>query len=129
MRKLGLLLLFLLTSTSALAKWAEVNGGGARTNYVDPSTIRASGSKTKMWGITDFKTAQTLNDMRYLSLAHQQEYDCKEETNRLLASTYYTGNMGTGEVIYSDSDVGSKPAPVMPGTIGEVLFRTACDNK
>jgi hypothetical protein len=45
---------------------------------------------------------------RYLSSISRFLYDCEEETSEMLDAYWYSGNMKTGEVVWSSS---SKSAP------------------
>ena len=62
----------------------------------------------------------------YLSSKAQDEYDCKDEKNRILAFTWFDGKMGSGKVVYSDSNVRDEWSPIQPGSIGETLWKIAC---
>jgi hypothetical protein len=56
MKKL-LLILMLVVSSSAMAEWVWVGKSEGFTTYVDPTTVRKSGNKVKLWRLTDYKTA------------------------------------------------------------------------
>jgi surface-adhesin protein E len=53
----------------------------------------------------DFQTTQTTPSPPYLSGTSHREFDCTEERVRLLALMVFSGNMGSGEVVYRYSDV------------------------
>ena len=124
-----LLIVALLTvfSTNVLAEWTEVGGGDGITSYADPSTIRKSGNKVKMWSLYDLRVAEKSYDgMRYLSSISQDEYDCKEETYRILALNLHSKNMGAGEVVYSSGNVHSEFTPMPPTSRVWTRFKVAC---
>ena len=80
-----------------------------------------------MWNLYDNKVAQTSTDgTRYLSSSNQREYDCKEETSRMLTFIWYFKNMGTGEVVYSSGAIHLEPDPISPGSMVEGIFKVAC---
>jgi hypothetical protein len=56
----------------------------------------------------------------------QRQYDCEEDRSRALAFTFFSGNMGKGEVVVTDSDENNKWAPVEPESIDEAFWRLAC---
>ena len=128
MSKLLIAALLAVFSTSVLAEWTMVGGNDTYISYADLSTIRKSGDKVKMWNLFDYKVVQIDKDdgTRYLSQAFQQAYDCKEETAKLLAHTWYSKNMGAGEVVYSSGVVHREPDPISPGSIDNTLFKVAC---
>jgi hypothetical protein len=130
MSKFILMLLLAVVSHSAMAEWIEygyISKGTASesTLYVNPGTIRKSGTEVKIWTLEDYKTAQKLNAALVKSIKNQTEYDCEEEQVRWLASYEYKGNMGLEELVYTSSGSG-KWYPVVPGSVGEATFKYAC---
>lgn len=129
MNKLLLTLLLILVNTSAMAEWSVLSqddSGIGITVYVDLATIRKSGDKIKMWGLTDYKSAMESAEGRYLSKKSRWEYDCKEEQMRLLAMSTYSENMGSGKILFLGSAL-LVWDPVVPGSIEEKFWRAACD--
>jgi hypothetical protein len=120
------LTLLILSSAPAYAEWVEVAKGDNVTSYMDPDTIRSKGTMVKMWGLDDQKTTRTSREGKsFLSLKMQQEYDCAEEQWRSLAEYGYSGQMGTGEIVFSHT----KPndwAPAIPGSVGQANWKFAC---
>ena len=93
--------------------------------YVDPDTICRTGDMVKMWALYDFKTMQTVWDTSFLSRESQREFDCVEERTRRISLTYFSGNMGSGTVVYSDADE-QKWEPVQPQSVALRLWTVAC---
>jgi hypothetical protein len=112
------------------AEWVLVSGDdkAGRTVYVDPDTIRSKGDLVKMLSLIDYKTIQIIAGDSLLSIQRQNEYDCAEERTRMLAFTWFSGNMGSGQVVHSDSDE-DKWKPVAPDSVAESLWKIACDKK
>jgi len=125
MKKLLLILMLAVVSSSAMAEWVEVgvNDDGA-TVYANPDTIRKSGNKVKMWVLWDYFTAQEVVSKPYMSARIQNEYNCKEETIRQIFATSFSDNMAGGHTIGRQG--GKKWEPVAPRTIGETLWKFAC---
>ena len=125
-----LLMLFMLSSQPAYAEWVLVSGddeAGLKV-YVDPATLRRNGSLAKMWQLYDYKTVQTVAGDSLLSMKRFNEYDCTEERTRMLGYTWFSGNMGNGNVVYSTT--GQLPWElVVPRTINRTLWKVACDKK
>ena len=130
MNRLLMGLMLLVTATAASAEWTRVGGSDNYILYVDRATIRRSGNFVKMWDLKDFKTVEkSAAGYSYLSAKTQQEYDCKEERRRDVAFTWFGGKMGGGKVVYMNSDIGDKWLPILPGSVGEELWKIACGKK
>lgn len=124
-----LMLLGVMSITSAAAEWVEVGRNDTFATFVDPSTIRKKGDIVKLWSLQDLKTAEVVvNDKPYLSAVGQEEYDCKEEQERTLALRFYAENMGRGKVVFTGDNPGNW-SPITPQTIGEMLWEFACGKK
>ena len=125
MNRLLMGLMLLVTATAASAEWTVASGDDEVIQYVDKGSIRRNGNLVKMLDLIDFKTVQTVSGDSYLSDKAQSEYDCKEEKVRTLALIFFSGQMGNGKVVYSDSDT-MKWIPVPPGSFGATLWKIAC---
>lgn len=122
-----LITLLVLSSGPVYAGW-ELTSGDDETGltvYVDPDTIRRKGSLVKMWQLYDYKTVQTVAGDSLLSFKRYNEYDCAEARTRMLAYTWFSGNMGSGHVVYSAPDE-QQWEPVVQGSINRALWRVAC---
>ena len=129
MKKL-ILLLLLMISTSVLAEWTTVGGGTDLISYIDFGTIKRKDNKVKMWSLIDLKTVHEFSGgERYLSGMMRSEYDCEEETMRMLDVYYYSENMREGEVVVSNTNITNEATSVRPDSIEETFFKIACDKK
>lgn len=135
-KKLIPALLLTIVSTSVLAEWTEIGikKHGDVTMYVDLATIRKKGNKAKIWSLADLKTPKespSNTNKKYLSAEMQDQYDCEEETARLIAINFYSGNMGTGEVLGHETYTSSEllPQPIPPGSMGERILKIVCGIK
>ena len=99
-----------------------------KTVYVDPTTIRRNSNLVKMWQFYDFKTVQTVGSNRFLTAKEQWEFDCAEERSRVVARKEFSGNMGSGPMVSTNSQVG-KWVPVIPGSIGQTVWKAACEKQ
>ena len=80
----------------------------------------------KIWTLLDFKAASvSASGKPFMSLMAQDEYDCKEERSRNLFISWYSRNMGRGEVVYVHPDHG-KWMPIPPGSTAKVFQKIAC---
>ena len=125
----SLITLLVLSSEPAYAEWVQIDKtGDGMTTYADPDTIRRKGDLVKVWQLSDFKTIQTVGTQSHLSFKRQSEYDCIEERTRTLAITFFSGNMGHGNVVINNSDE-ARWVPVAPGSVGQALWEYACEKK
>jgi surface-adhesin protein E len=126
MKRLLLIILLVLSSGPAYAEWVSLGESGSGTTvYVAPDTIRRKGDLVKMWVLYDFKSVQTVAGTSHLSSKVQDEFDCAEELSRTLALTEFSGNMGTGKVVFSHAGI-REWQPVEPDSVEKVLWKVAC---
>ena len=134
MTRLLLLTLVLVCSGSALAEWVSVTnkveeGRTAYTVYVDQDAIHYNGDLVTFWVLMDFTTRQTVPSPPYLSVKSRREIDCTEEQIRLLGVTAFSGNMGSGEVLYTHADsVSDRGVSIEPGSVAQSLWKFVCAN-
>ena len=118
----------MLNNGPAYAEWVKIysfDDLGGFIAYVDPDTFRRKGNLAKMWQLVDLKMTKTLEGRSFLSIKRMDEYNCTEEQSRTLAFYQYAGQMGNGEVVYSNTDP-DKWVPVMPGSFGEASWKAVC---
>ncbi len=130
MRQLILTMLLVLSCGPVYAEWVEVsaNKKAGVIAYADPGTIHRKGDLVKMWSLFDLHKTQVAEGNSYLSIKALQKYDCAEDRSRALAYTKFSGNMGHGTVVYSNSDEGTW-APIAPVSVGQELWKVACGKK
>ncbi|HEX7093080.1 MAG TPA: surface-adhesin E family protein [Nitrospiraceae bacterium] len=130
MKRLLLTILLFLSSNPAYANWVAVGGkveAGMDAN-ADPVTMNREGDLVKMEILLDFKTRQTKAGVSYSSANAQMEYDCAEQRFRGLAVMYFSGNIGSGNLLDRSSGKG-KRLPVSPGSLDQTLWKVACSKK
>lgn len=130
MTRLFMILLLLLSGGPAYAEWVKVRDSdeAGMTVYVDPATIRRDSNLVKMWQFYDYRTVQTVGGVRFLTAKEQWEFDCAEGRSRVVARKEFSGNMGSGTMVSTNSQVGNW-VPVMPGSIGHTVWEFACKKK
>ena len=126
MARLLLMILLVLSSGPTYAEWKSVNANNSgETIYIDPDTVRRMGDMVEMWTLYDFKTVQSVWSISFMSRESRREFDCIGQRTRRIALTYFSGNMGSGTVVYSDADE-QKWEPVQPHSVAEILWKVAC---
>jgi hypothetical protein len=121
------LTLLVLSSGPAYAEWVKVSDSDetGKTVYVDPATIRRNSNLVKMWQFYDYKTVQTVGGNRFLTAKEQWEFDCAEKRGRVVARKEFSGNMGSGTMVFTNSEVG-KWIPAIPDTISQTVWEVVC---
>jgi len=107
------------------AEWVKVEGNENITFYANPATIGKAGNKVKMLTLVDYKTVNKSGGYPHMSTKTQHEYDCTENQWRLLGYSYYSGNMGGGELVYTDAELGTWE-PVKLGSGTQIRWKIAC---
>jgi hypothetical protein len=128
MRKTILMLLLSVGNSKTMAGWIDVGGNDYSTIFADPSTILKVDNSVKMLSLYDTDIAQVVSEISFKSSKSLDEYDCKEKQSRTLAFYWYSGNMGEGYILYSNTDVNNWN-PVKPKSINEPLWKIACGKK
>lgn len=125
-----LALLLAVFSGSAAAEWVQVGGNDPLTAYADPTTIRWAGSLVKMSVLYNFKITKTSpSGKSFMSVKEQDEFDCKDERNRVLDFTMHSGQMGIGDVVLANAEaLAWQPVPA-GGSVIEPLWKFACGKK
>jgi surface-adhesin protein E len=112
------------------AEWVNVGGKVEKgltvyTAYVDTESIRRKGNFVTLWTLFDYMTIQSIVGGPWLSSKTRRQYDCVEERVQLLGYMTFTGNMGSGEAVYSNSEQ-STWEPMAPDSIDRKLWEIAC---
>jgi len=126
---LGLLLVALAGGAAAAWERAGVADDGTVV-YADPATIQKAGDVVKMWGLLDNKIAEKdAAGKPYLSVKLLQEFDCTGERGRTRFFSFHTGQMGAGQLVYSEMRADSEWLPARRVRTGEMLWNIACKKK
>lgn len=114
------------SAAADFAKWILLEGRESFAIYFDAATIRKSANLAQMWDLSDSKSGKPLGGLKQApSFKMEREYECGKQQVRVLYVSWHSANMGEGEIIGSDTKAGAWQ-PVMPGTIGEKLWKIAC---
>jgi len=130
----SLITLLLLSHGTASAEWVSVaskveEGLTQYILYVEPDTIRYNGDVVELSTLLDFKTTQTTPSPPHLSVRSRSEVDCAEKRIRVLALIAFSGNMGSGEVVYSSPESEDQGISVEPGSVADSLWKVLCGKR
>ena len=131
MKRLLLMLpLILLSIEPANAEWMpvyEINQLST-TVSIDPDTIHRKGDLVELWVLYDSKITQAGRGGPLRSTKAQDEFNCEAGLSRVIAVTDFSGNEGSGKVVYSNLDE-QKWEPVVPGSLSLTLWKVACNKQ
>jgi hypothetical protein len=124
-----ILFILLTVSTNVFSEWTKIAGNNAWGDvvYVDYGTIKKKGKKVKMWRLLDFKIVKKVGGYKYFSEAIYDEYDCEEETSRMLDVFWYSENNGKGDIVNSSKNIKNETQSILPMSINAATFKIACD--
>ena len=126
MKRLFFALLLLLCNGPAHAESVAIAQTSNATIYVDTETVRSTEGLIEVWVIYDYQHRQRLdNELHYFSIKRLYNYECANEWSRLLATTFFLGNMGKGHVV-KDAVKEDNWRPVPPTGVGRTLMEFAC---
>ena len=121
--------MLLVTTAAANAEWTTIGKTNEFTAYVDRTTIQHGGRFIKINNLRNLKVPKRVgDDPPYSSMRAQIEYDCENNKHRTLTLTFFSGNMGEGEVIFTDL-VTSQWLTNTPASFGEIEWDIACGKK
>lgn len=127
MNKLLMVFVLAFTSYNSMAAWTFLYPAAEDGHYIDLTSIRKDGNFVKVWTLIDIKK-QEIQERGIYSLKMQTEFNCKDETFRILNSIAYSDSMGLSSPIASDSQDKENETfeAVEPYTMTQKLFNTAC---
>ena len=108
--------------------WFEigVSDDSGTTFYVDPTTIRKSGDKAKMWSLYNYNSVRDTLGVWSLSSIALNEYDCKKDKVIMRFLSVHSGNMGRGEVALINMNIDARETYSLPGSISRISLKLAC---
>ena len=113
--------LLLQASIPVQAAWLKMGEVADAVLYIDPDTIRSEHGFTKVQTLDDLKVAGPGGE---ISLGFLREFDCKTGRVRVVDAAAYSGSMGSGRLLGSES--GGRWLEVVPGTTGEDILKFVC---
>ena len=121
MKKLFLVCLMMLAS-SAWAEWVMYDWNDTTTYFYDPATIRKEGNMRRVWVLQDLRKRGQYSEM---SRRYRSEYDCKNESWRIISRLNHSERKATGETLYSNSSAGDW-SDIPPDTISATILNIVC---
>jgi len=131
MKRLLFVVLMMVCSVS-WAEWEMTGKADGLTHYHDKSTIKINGITAQMWVMYEFPQVRTNTDGdRYKSAKSLLVFNCKYETLAMISVLQYSGPLGTGNVVLSDTFNESEWIwdRIVPNTLVKDELDIACGKK
>jgi hypothetical protein len=108
------------------ADWAKAGETDGYVYYADHASIKKADEIVTMSDLFDYKTARAEGGgAPALSKKTERGYDCQNQKSQAIKTTWYSGQMGNGSVVRSNSDSDQLTA-VIPGSATAALIKIAC---
>jgi len=122
----------LMVCSASWAEWEMTGETDELTHYHDRSTIQINGVTSQMWVMYDFREVQTDPDGdKYKSVKSLLAFNCKYETLAMVSVLQYSGSLGTGDVVLSDTFKEDEWIwdRIVPNTLVKIEWEIACGKK
>jgi len=124
-----LLFIALMISHPAMAQWVDIGEGSDVTLYMDFSRITKDGGYISAWAMFDYNIPRKdVYGKTYNSSVVKSQYDCVRKQRMTTDIYFYSGRMGEGVVIWSNSDRDGFKSPP-PNSLGEAQIDYACKKR
>jgi hypothetical protein len=111
---------------SSDAKWVVFHAAPEARIYTDPATVHKDGEGAHMWVLIDYTQPQKdKTGKQVLSDKLHYQFDCKQKTLSIIATSAHAGPMASGEIINENPDA-PQVTPVEEGTLAEDMWKHAC---
>ncbi len=121
-------LMFALSSNSALAAWDELGSNEFITILIDKSSIKKSGDKVQVLSMLDLKKpgVEPKTKMPVNSIIGLNEYHCGQAQYRPLEVKFMSGKRGGGKVVDEIKTPDSSFEAIVSGDWPAGVYNLAC---
>ena len=122
-----LLSLLMLIASPAWAEWEFVVETESGTQvFIDFQTVRKEAHSVKVWQLTNYpKLQNTPSGLGIFSLRTRYEFDCKEETSRMLAITAFPEQYARGKELGHEGE-SNKWEHIAPRSTHSEVLKKVC---
>ena len=122
-----LLALLMLFASPAWAGWEFVVETVSGTQiFIDFQTVRREGNRVKVWELANYpKPLNTPSGLEIFSLRTRYEFDCKEETSRMLAITAFPEQYARGKELGHEGE-SNKWEHIAPRSTHSEVLKKVC---
>jgi hypothetical protein len=124
-----LLFTLMITSSVSWAKWVNFGVTARAEFYYEDEPTQNNDGTVNLWTMNSGSPAFFQEEL-FLSSKDLFSYNCSDKTSKHLMSAAYSGEKGTGKLVYSFSfEEKTKWEHVIPGSISESSWKIACEKK
>jgi hypothetical protein len=118
----------MLAMCVAHAEWYVMSnvGDDGYTYYLDPATIDKKDNISRVWELVDYFEIQSQDNDKFISEKILRVYDCDSDKSSIESITQYTGRMGGGKVVWTNTYQAPIWRTVVQDSLGASLLRIAC---
>jgi hypothetical protein len=122
-----LLTLLMLFAPPAWADWDFVVETESGTQvFIDFQTVRKEGNRVKVWQLTNYLKPQKIpSGLEIFSLRTRYEFDCKDETSRMLAITAFPEQYAKGKELGHEGE-SNKWEHIAPRSTHSEVLKKVC---
>ena len=119
--------LLILIALPAWASWEFVVETESGTQvFLDFQTVRREGNRVKVWQLTNYpKPQNTPSGLEIFSLRTRYEFDCKDETSRMLAITAFPEQYARGKELGHEGE-SNKWEHIAPRSTHSEILKKVC---
>lgn len=117
--------LLIAASMPSAATWVQIGSDRSVDFFIDPDTRARSGNEISVQLLSAFDQPKQIRKRSYRSTLESWRVDCNQEKIALIASSALSGEMGTGDVVYTE-DIDSQWISVKRGQLSQKLLEAAC---
>ena len=115
-----------VSAVPVMAGWMKYSESDESDQYIDLSSIRKSGDLRKVWQMWDYRIRGKYGQS---SQTLRTEFNCKDETTRLLVVNGYEEPLANGKVLSSVTHNNDQWFDIPPDTAGARALELVCAKK
>lgn len=103
--------------------WARIKAPGPDELWYDREKLVFSGGDITYWRRVDFALPQQFRTFLVASALFREQINCDDHTMRVHAQVFRSAD---GAIVEQVNKPGADPAPIIPDTVGDALWRALC---
>ncbi len=105
------------------ATWTRINAAGSDELWYDRERLVINGAEVTVWRRVVFAVTQQFKTFQVRSALYREQINCDEHTMRVHAQLFHAPD---GLVVEHTNFPAPEAVPIVPGTVGDALWRTLC---
>lgn len=103
--------------------WVRIKAPGADELWYDREKLVLSGADVTYWRRVDFALPQQFRTFQVASALFREQINCDDHTMRVHAQVFRAAD---GAILEQVNNTVAEPAPIIPDTVGDALWRALC---